>query len=851
MTSTHRSLQASTARSLLAASAVLVTLSLGCGDDDVPPPVDAAADAPVADAGPPACRVDPATFPAPVTGACTATVNVGADLPAGDDGAGGVITPGGRRVTRVGNVVLTPGFPMRVVLIPGTRFAIVTDGGIRDEHLSVIDLDARTVVYEELFTVSANEAVFLGLAVSADGTKLWASGGGSNRVFAYDINTTTGALTAVPARDIVPATAVADGYVSGLALLADGTLAVNLMMGDATIFYDTATRTELRRATFENNSYPYDAVASADGATVFVSMWGASTVVPISVATGAAGTPIVVGKNAQGLSLSPDGSKLAVASADGDSVSVIDVAARTVTTTLDITGADTPRGSSPTAVDFGPDGTLYVVCAGDNAIDVYAPAPGGYTHSGRIPTTWYPTDVLALADGRVIFTNGKHAGTGPNDTPATTDILDHLEGSVTIVDATELTPTALADWETEIATNNDRGTRFNEVTCPAAAPYDFPIPQPGTGPSAQIEHVILVVRENKTFDAYFGDLPGVNGDPALTILPAAEMEDFIPNSRTLARTFTHADNYYSGAEQSVQGHVWTTLGRTTDFVERSWLTTWGRGYWAPPPQLLIEPIAYPEEGSIFDWLERNSITRVNYGEVVGARAQPVTGGYPGLVFNTGVLDRVKAAWVRRQWENCNLKSFTYIVLPNDHTLGGQPGAPTPRSMIADNDEGVGMLADALSHSSFWPTSLLIFIQDDPQDGGDHVDNHRSPAIFVSPWVRRGHVSSVHYNESSIYRTVQQIFGVADPLNAYWVNAAPLYDVFSSTPDYTPYDYIPRREPEATNPAVGASGEAAPQWDFSHFDEQPGLSRWLWQQFHRGAPAPWQQTLDVDVDADGI
>lgn len=830
----------------------LALCAAACGDDDAPP-TDAGADAGADATTTPACLVDPSTFPPPTTGRCSVTVNDGATQTAGDDGAGGVITPGGRRVTRVGEAVLTPGFPMRVVHVPGTRFAIVTDGGIRDEHLSVVDLDARTVVDEEEFSYRSREAVFLGLAVSPDGRRVWASGGGSNRVRAYDFDTATGALTAVVARDIVPATDVDAGYVSGLALLPDGTLAVNLMLGDATVFYDTETRAELRRTTFENGAFPYDAVASADGATVFVSLWGTSTVVPIDVATGTAGAAISVGKNAQGLSLSADGARLAVASADGDSVAVIDVASRTLVTTLAVSGADAPRGASPAAVDFAADGTLYVVSAGDNAIDVYAPATGGYTRAGRIPTMWYPTDVLALDDGRVVFTNGKHVGTGPNDSPGTTDILDLLEGSLSIVPAAELTPTQLTAWDAEVDANNTRPAGFQEIACPAGAPYDFPIPQPGAGPSTQIEHVILVVRENKTFDAYFGDLPGVNGDPSLTILPAAEMDTVLPNTRTLARTFAHADNYYSGAEQSIQGHVWTTLGRTTDFVERTWLTTWGRGFWSPPPQLIISPIAYPEEGSIFDWAERNSVSARNYGEIVGSRANPVTPGYPGLVYNDNVLDRTKAAYLERQWNACNLRSFTYVVLPNDHTKGREPGAPTPRSMIADNDEAVGMLADALSHTSFWPRSLLIFIQDDPQDGGDHVDNHRAPALFVSPWVRRGHVSSVHFNESSIHRTIQLIFGVEEPLNAYWENAAPLYDLFTATPDFTPYTRIPRRVPEEINPARALSGEVAPQWDFSRVDEQPGLSRWLWEHFHPGERAPWRETLpetEGDTDGDG-
>jgi sugar lactone lactonase YvrE len=821
---------------------------LGCGDDDAVPHADAGTDA-----GPPsgACLLDAAALPTPTPGRCAATVAPGAELKVGDDGAGGFITPGGRRVTRVGTQVVIPGFPMRVVAVPGTSFVVVMDAGIREEHLSVVDVRTGAVVSEVEFAYSPSEAVFLGMVVSEDGRRLWASGGGTSRVWAYDLDPSTGAITPAPSRDIEVARTAREGYVAGMARVVPGSFAVNLLLGDATVVFDADDGRELARYAFEDGSLPYDVVASPGGAHLYVSLWARGQVVDIDLREGRERGRIDLPRKPQGLALSPDGSTLAVASSDADVVTLVDVGTWMVRQTIPVVALDAPRGSSPSSVAFGPDGRLYSVCAGDNAIDVFAPTGPSmpFVRVGRVPTMWYPTDVLVLADGTLLYTNGKHVGTGPNTDPARVDILELLSGSLSILAPGSYDDARLAEWELEIASNNDRMRRFVGVDCPEGAPYDFPIPSPGMGPSTKIRHVIVVVRENKTYDAYLGGLPGGDGDPTLTIMPAPMLEDVIPNTLALARTFAHSDNYYSGAEQSVQGHVWTTLGRTTDFVERTWLTTWGRGYWGIPPQLTVE-YGYPEEGSIFDWLERVGVSATNYGEIVGSRNNAPARGYPGVVYNTGVLDRLKAEFLRGRWQDrCELRSFTYVVLPNDHTEGGRAGAPTPASMIADNDEGVGILADALSHSSFWPESLLVFIQDDPQDGGDHVDNHRAPAIFVSPWVRRGHVSHVHVNESSLYRTLQLILGVPAPLNAYWENAAPLYDLFTSTPDYTPYERIPRRWPEETNPASGRAAAISAQWDFSRPDQQPGLSRFLWEYFHPGQRAPWPDLPPPPHDAD--
>jgi hypothetical protein len=298
------------------------------------------------------------------------------------------------------------------------------------------------------------------------------------------------------------------------------------------------------------------------------------------------------------------------------------------------------------------------------------------------------------------------------------------------------------------------------------------------------------------------------------------------------------------------------MGRTTDFVERSWLTTWGRSYWTIPPQGVGDPIGYPEEGGIFEYLADNGVEVDNLGEIVSARRTPLNPMYPGLVYTLGIPDIDRAEYVAGRLARCDLRSFTYMLLPRDHTRGLDPGAETPRSMMADNDAAVGRLIHALSHSTFWPRTVVFVIEDDPQNGGDHVDNHRAPLHVISPWAKRGHVTSIHGNESSIYRTVQLIFGIEEPPNEAVANAAPLLDAFTSTPDYTLYQQIERVWPIEMNPDDGSEmARRSRAYDWSRPDEQPGINRMLWRHL-RGEEAPWPELpawaiddADSDLDSD--
>jgi hypothetical protein len=432
---------------------------------------------------------------------------------------------------------------------------------------------------------------------------------------------------------------------------------------------------------------------------------------------------------------------------------------------------------------------------------------------------------MVHSDGSLVITNGKGHGTGTDGKPypwGEGSITSRMRGSVQHVPAA-----LLADLDPLTATVEE-GRRLGEIdghptiTCPAGE-SDFPIPKDNqSGPSAAIKHVILVIRENKTFDAIFGDRADLgDGDPKLIMAGDPVLQEKIwANARAIAKSFTNFDNFYTDAEQSIQGHTWTVYGRTTDYMERAWLSIWGRGTRSVATPTL--PIAMPEEGGIFEWLSDQAIAFDNMGEIVGNAA--LDAKYPGFLYAQNRPDVDKSCYMSGRIRLlCDLKPFTYALQTNDHTYGGKAGAAAPEVMIAVNDEAAGMLLDALSHSPAWKDSLLIFTEDDPQDGGDHVDLHRSILVMASPWVRRGYVSHGHYDMASVYKLVAHIFGI--PYNNEMIRNAGLpLDAFTSTPDYTPYFYIPRTVKAPCNEASRKEAKEAEAWDFDDVDDQPGLSQ---------------------------
>ncbi len=842
---------------------------LGVTITDTPPGEDAPA---VVDAGVPSCVAD-GGLPAPTTGQCSAMVNPSALLRANTMDGTALVIPGGQRIVPGANRVRLSGFPMAMLRIPGTLKVVVTDGGIETERLRVVDLSTSppsvvpgSTVEFARDTSTQQPSLFYGLAYDSAHQRLWASGGGGNRVYAFTV-APTGALTADTAHtiDLHIDEHPSDGsqtsaYVSGIALSADGSrLFVTYQLGDALSIRDAETGAEISHVAFEatNNGadapWPYAVITRPmDPRHVYVSLWGSRQVAEVDATTATVSRLWTVGKNPEGILFSPDGSTLYAAASDSDAVTTIDVTTPMGTVTQHFLGGSmaAPRGISPSSLAWGHGAMsttprLLVTEAADNAVAVIDPR--SFTLVGRIPSEWYPTDVVGLDDGSTAVLTGKGLGLGPNNAPETTGILDLMGGSLAVYPPE--TDTQLAMGDTVATANLEAPRGFATVTCPTGAPDDFPVPLPGDGPSTRIHHVILVVRENKTFDAILGDLPGYYGDPTLTLLPQGQMDRVFTNFRALTRAYAGSDNFYSGAEQSLQGHAWTSLGRTTDFNERAWLTTWGRAQRSPPP-IATTDVGLPEEGSLFDAMANAHVTMQNWGEIVAnARfAVPFT-TYGSLPQDLRYHDIDRARNFARAINGCNLAPFTYIALPDDHSYGAAPGRPTPESMYEDNDEGTGLLIDTITHSTYWHDTLVIVLEDDPQDGGDRVDNHRSVVLMVSPWVRRGYVSHAHYDNASVHHTIELILGVP-PHNRTVAIASPMYDFFTPTPDYSTFSYTPRHDAETLNPASGAYSAEAARMDWSQLDNQPGLSRMVWRMTHHGAEPRWARLPAADPDGDG-
>jgi len=492
---------------------------------------------------------------------------------------------------------------------------------------------------------------------------------------------------------------------------------------------------------------------------------------------------------------------------------------------------------------------LYVTLAGLDAIAAYdVTLPDGaaptLVPAGMLPTEWWPTAISLRSDGALVVVNGKGRGTGPNPTffgPGDGPIVKQMRGSIQLADAPDAAALTAGKAAVEKMTHVDQLEGSSKVDC-AGAPYDFPIPEtPDKGPSLRIKRVVFLLKENKTFDGVFGDLPGVEGDPKLVMAPG-KMEIFA-NERKMASTFTNFDSYYTSAEQSIQGHVWDTAGRTNEYTERTWLTTWGRAYRGLPAQAIIRT----EEGSMFTWLQKENVMFDAMGEITGLAPDDgrtpknccSDNRYPGPFYSPVLPDTEKSCYIAaRARVTCDLKALSYTVQPNDHTEGLTAGSPSPETMIGVGDEAVGILLEGISKSPFWNETLVIVTEDDPQDGGDHVDLHRTPMYMASPWIKKGFVAKGHYDISSIHKLIAHIFGKPYPNEVVARAALPL-EAFTSTPDYAPFEHAPRSLPLACNAAgtKGATTAAMSPWNLKVPDEAPGIAAQLWEHFHEGAPPP--------------
>ncbi len=731
---------------------------------------------------------------------------------------GEVILPNGRAVAPWGDQVFIGIFPFNVVVSPDGRYAYTSAGGDGPDKIEQVDILQHRVVA----SLQLNH-VFHGLALDPSGTILYAAAGTSDQVHVIAVDRPGLTLVDTWETGRLP---------TGLALTPDGTkLLVATTFSNKVEIWDVAEGEKI--GSISTDPTPYQIVVTSDGRTAYVSQWREAEVSILDLTTRRVRSVIETGKNPAGLLLSPDENYLYVAASDHDTVEMYDAATGRLERMTEVgSAAHGLRGVSPNSMVLSRNGTLlYVANAGDNAVEVYDARDLEF--QGAIPTAWYPTAVTMTPDGyTLLVTNGKGLGAGP--TPNGIEASDLMPGTLSLVPI-PLTPAQLFEGNAQVEDNNTRPMRLHAINCEGKM---FPIPEPGG--TTPIKHVVLILRENKTYDAYLGDLEVGDGDPDMVLFG----ELYTPNTHQLAREFTVLDNFYTDSEDSDQGHLWTTAAFVNDFSERinaeGMILATGIG-----------PGSDPETRYIFDALLRAGIDWVTYGEAVGLEfttMHNIDFHYPGIFFNLAIPDERKARYVVRQIQKGVMPSFTYISLPNDHTHGTAEWRLSPESMVSDNDYGVGLLVEGISHSEYWESTAIFIFEDDPQDGADHVEAHRSPALVVSPWAKRGHVSSVQYSIASVLRTIELILDMP-PLTQYDARATPMYDCFTAVPDFTPYEAIPRQVPDTYNiPGTVGAAESA-RMDFSGPDRAVGLGRVLWRYMKGTEPPPMFGSRGLPDDDD--
>ncbi len=661
---------------------------------------------------------------------------------------------------------------------------------------------------------------------------------------------------------------------------------------------------------------PFAAVVSRTGRAAFVSNWGGripkpgertaptgrapdadpvvidergvastGTVTRIDLATLQPTHTITVGLHPTAMLWDEAGQRLYVANGNSDSVSVIDTAHMTVLHTFPIEpfAAKAP-GIAPTALALSSDRrTLYVACGGINAVAVLNAQSGAIR--GLIPTAWYP-DALAMSpDGQWIAVGSLlGAGSGWRDQPSHRYV--HADrGSVAVLPVPERSQ--LASYTAAVMVNNRMQPR---VAAPATAPAARPAPVPArSGDPSLIEHVVLIVKENRSYDQVFGDIDKGNGDPSLVMYG----RDATPNQHKLAEEFVLLDNFFATGGNSADGHQWITQANETDYA--LWPGYAGRSY----PFDGSDPIAYSKSGFLWDYaLARNKSVRV-YGEyapaarVPGARRQEylerwrkgdefanefqATSPIPPLnkllapgfpAYSLSIPDvaraRIFLGDLHRMEQENSMPNLMLLQLPSNHTSGTTPGGSTPRAMIADNDYAVGQIVEGLSKSKFWPKMAIFVMEDDAQNGVDHVDGHRMPALAISPYIRRGYVDSTFYSTQSMIKTIELILGLPT-MSLFDMIAEDMRQSFQSEPDLAPY--------QAVNPVIslfeqnppakalkgqareGATASSHMRFDIPDAAPTEKLNRILWHDV-RGWNTPYPAIrnavfapLAIDVDDD--
>ncbi|HEY8661316.1 MAG TPA: bifunctional YncE family protein/alkaline phosphatase family protein [Hanamia sp.] len=753
-----------------------------------------------------------------------------------------ITLPNGWSLSPAGHGYLLGDLPLNMAVSNSKKLMAVTNNGQSTQSIQLIDVPTGKILDNIVVAES-----WLGLKFSADEKFLYASGGNNNWILKYTIKNKklflvdTLKLGKKWPEKISPAGIDID----------DKRNLLYVVTKENNSLYILNLKTKKVIGKYQLDAEAYTCLLSPDKNELYISCWGCDKLTVFNTKTRTITSQINVGDNPNDICLTKNGKYLFVANSNDNSVSVIDVRLKKVIETLTSSlYPNAPQGSTTNGVALSPDEkTLYIVNADNNCLTLFdVSKPGKSVAKGFIPTGWYPTCVKAIGN-KIFVTNGKGFSSfanpqGPNPTYVKSKVIyqrsdtsseRHVQyigglfiGTMSIINVPDIKQ--LDIYSKEVYANTPYTKEKETLT---EGIEGNPIPR-SSKEISPIKYVFYIVKENRTYDQVLGDMKEGNGDTSLVLFGA----NITPNQHKVARDFTLLDNFYVDAEVSADGHNWSLGAYATDYLEKTWVTSYG-GRGGTYDAEGNRAIANNKNGFLWDDCKRAGVSYRTYGEFADNYKPNIPVLKDHLCnYYTGWDLKVRDTVRFRQWE----KDFDSLVsvnalphlntlrFPNDHTAGMRKGSPTPYSYVADNDLAVGMFIDHLSKSPVWKESVVFILEDDAQDGPDHVDAHRSPIYVAGPYVKRNYVDHTPYTTSGVLRTIELILGLP-PMSQYDAAATPLWRCFTSTPDESAFNSLPANiDLNNTNTAVNKLSQKSETFNFAKEDAVPDLefTKVLWQ-----------------------
>lgn len=740
--------------------------------------------------------------------------------------------PNGWSLTPVGKSIPVGDLPLNIAVSASKKYMAVTNNGQSTQTIQLIDVAEEKVL--DNITIAKS---WVGLKFSADEKYLYVSGGNDNRILKYAVRNNK----LIYADSVVLGNSWPNKISPAGIEIDDKANTLYVVTKDNHTLYVIDLLSKRIKKQIGLPGEAYTCLLSPDKKELYITCWGCAKLLVFSTVQQSIVSELNVGSNPNDLCISAAGQYLYIANANDNSVSVVDIRKRKVLETLNAAlYPDAPNGSTTNGVALSSDEkTLYIANADNNCLSVFDVSKHGSSISkGFIPAGWYPTCVKTIGK-KIYIANGKGFTSLPNpkgpnpvdkkmqlayqqgDTSLTKEVQyigGLFKGTLSIINTPTLQQLSVYS---QAVYHNTPYTKIRETLSKGEAGNPIPMK---VGDPSPIKYVFYIVKENRTYDQVLGDMPEGNGDKNLCLFG----EKITPNLHALSREFVLLDNFYVDGEVSADGHNWSLGAYATDYLEKTWVTSYGgRGgdYDAEGNRM----IANNKKGFIWDHCKQAGVSYRTYGEF----ADDYKPNIPVLKdhfcpyytsWDQKVRDTTRVGQWKREFDSLvsvnALPRLNTLRIINDHTEGLSKGRPTPFAHVADNDLAIGMFVEYLSKSPVWKESAVFVLEDDAQDGPDHVDAHRSTAYVAGGFVKRHFVDHTMYSTSSMLRTIELILGIG-PMSQYDASAEPMWRCFSKNADMTVFNRKALQvDINEKNSVENAWQRMSEQFDFTKEDRIP-------------------------------